>query len=71
MIDVYLNDRNMDYDQAQNYFQEACAWAQDQCSSFTSFYIQDVSDVSYEYDQIAQYIFADEKDAQWFSLKWK
>jgi len=71
MISIYLTDSERNYDQAQEYFQEAFAWAQSQCKSFVGFDVQDTADVSYEWDQVAVYNFSDERDAQWFSLKWK
>lgn len=68
---VYLNDSNLDWDLATQYFEDAAKWAQDQCSSFSGHHVQDVSDVSYVYDQVAEYRFADSKDAVWFELKWR
>jgi len=68
---VYLNDAKMSYDEATDYFDEAGAWATRQCYSFVDYHVQDVSDVNYEFDQVAQYRFSDPKDALMFELKWK
>jgi hypothetical protein len=71
MIEVYLNDSKMDYDTAEQYFWNANIWALEYCPSYKGHNIQDVSDVSYVYDNIALYLFSDEKDALIFQLKWK
>lgn len=71
MIVVYLNDANMSYEDATEYFEEAGAWASRQCQTFIDFDVQDTSDVSYIYDQVAEYRFKDSKDALMFELKWK
>lgn len=70
MIDVYLNDRNIDYDYAEIHFNKAAQWAQEHCLSYQGFHIQDVSDVSYVYDHIAMYVFGDAQDALIFQLRW-
>lgn len=71
MIVVYLNDSKMSYEEASQLFEEAGAWASRQCQTFVDFNVADVSDVSYTYDQIAEYRFKDPKDALMFELKWK
>ena len=71
MIVVYLNDADISYEQAEDYFAEAAAWASRQCSSFVDYYVQDVSDASYSNDFITAYYFKDPKDALLFQLKWK
>ncbi len=68
---VYLNDTNIPYEKAHPHFKEAAEWAKKQCSSFVDYHVQDVSDVSYTNDLIAQYGFNDPKDALLFELKWK
>jgi len=68
---VYLNDEKVSYEQAEEHFAEAAVWAKKQCSSFIGYHVQDVSDVSYVYDHVAQYQFKDPKDALLFELKWK
>ena len=70
MIEVYLNDARMDYDEAEQYFFDANVWALEYCPSYQGHNVQDVSDVSYVYDNIALYLFGDEKDAVFFQLKW-
>ena len=71
MIEVYLNDSGMDYDESELYFHNADHWAREHCESYVSCDVQDVSDVSYQYDNIALYLFREERDAMLFQLKWK
>ena len=71
MIVVYLNDTGIPYEQTEDYFAEAAAWASRQCSSFVDYHVQDVSDTSYIYDYVTDYHFKDPKDALLFELKWK
>jgi len=68
---IYLNDTNVPYEQAEEYFAEAAAWASRQCSSFVNYHVQDVSDFSLINDFIVEYRFGDPKDALLFELKWK
>jgi hypothetical protein len=70
MIEVYLNDSNMSCDFAEQHFWNANLWALEHCSSYRGHNVQDVSDVSYQYDAIALYLFEDEQDALLFQLKW-
>ena len=67
---IYLTDRGQTWEQAEEYFQQAAHWAHENCLSYQGCHVQDVTDVSYEYDQIAEYGFDDEKDAVLFSLRW-
>jgi len=71
MIVVYLNDTGIPYDEAEEHFAEAAAWASRYCLSFVDYHVQDVSDFSYTNDFIAQYTFTDSKDVLLFQLKWK
>ena len=68
---VYLTDTGIPYEEAENFFAEAAAWASRQCPSFIDYHVQDVSDVSYYNDLITEYRFRDPKDALLFQLKWK
>lgn len=68
---VYLNDTGISYDRAEDFFAEAAAWAGRQCASFVDYHVQDVADHSYTNDFIAEYGFADPKDALMFEIKWK
>jgi hypothetical protein len=70
MFEVYLNDAKRGYDESKLYFHNADHWAREHCSSYYSHDIQDVSDVSYYYDNIALYLFREEQDALMFRLKW-
>lgn len=71
MKTVYLNDTKIPYEEAEEFFAEAAAWASRQCASYVDYHVQDVADVSYSNDFIAQYRFIDPKDALLFELKWK
>lgn len=71
MIVVYLNDTGIPYEQAEEHFAEAAAWASRQCYSFVDYHVQDVSDVSLTNDFVTSYHFQDPKDALMFELKWK
>lgn len=68
---VYLNDTGIPYEEAEAYFSAAADWAKKQCSSFISYHIQDVSDVSLVNDYVTAYHFKDPKDAVWFEMKWR
>ena len=69
-MQVLLTDRNIPYEEADQYFKEAGMWAQNFCPSFKGYHVQDVSDVSYQYDLVASYEIEDEKDVVWFKLRW-
>lgn len=68
---VYLTDAKIPYENVQDHFKEIEKWAKNQCPSFVGYDVQDVSDVSYHYDHVAQYTFLDPKDAVWFEMKWR
>jgi hypothetical protein len=68
---VYLNDTGIPYEQAEEYFDEAAAWASRQCLSYIDYHVQDVSDFSYTNDFIAEYRFNDATDAMLFQIKYK
>lgn len=71
MVDVLITDKGSpDYYHNAEYFGRIDAWAQKYCPSYTGYHVQDVSDVSYQWDEIACYEFRDEKCANWFKLKW-
>ena len=70
-MDVILNDTGMSYEQSDIYFAEADQWAQKNCPTYVGYQVQDVSDVSYQWDQLASYTFRDEKDVVLFTLKWR
>ena len=70
MTEIFLDDRNLSYDFAEQYFWNAHIWALEHCESYRGYHVQDVSDVSYVYDNIALYLFGDEKDALVFRLKY-
>lgn len=53
------------------YFAVIDAWARKHCSSYQGCEVQDVSDVSLMWDEIAEYKFGQEADATLFKLKWK
>ena len=72
MPSVLINDsKSPGYEQNGVYFTEIHLWALNTCKSYRGMHIQDVSDVSLQWDEIAEYTFEDEKDAMFFELKWK
>ena len=71
MIQVYLNDTEISYDDTEQHFFDANIWAKKYCPSYRGYDVQDVSDFSYTNDRIALYRFGEEKDALIFQLKWK
>lgn len=71
MIEVFVTDeKSPNYEQNNTYFFNIHFWAKDHCASYVDFHIQDVSDVSYQWDNIACYKFENEADATLFRLKW-
>jgi hypothetical protein len=67
---IYLTDSGRTWEQAEEYFQQAAHWAHENCLSYQGCDVVDVTDVCYEYDQIAEYGFDDEQDATLFALRW-
>jgi len=71
IIKVLLTDRGlMNYDQARLHFIDASIWALHNCRSFRGYEIVETADVSYEWDQIAEYQFTDPRDVTLFKLRW-
>lgn len=72
MVDILITDEGSpDYYKNAAYFAGIDAWAQQFCPSYFGYTVQDVSDVSLQWDEIACYQFREEKDANWFVLKWQ
>lgn len=67
---VYLNDSNAGSD-VENYFTEVAEWSKVNCNSYVDYNVVDVSDVSTQYDYIAQYYFRSKRDLVVFELTWK
>ena len=72
MVDVLISDKgSSSYDQNSAYFANIDAWAQKHLGTkYLGYYVQDVSDVSLDSDEIASYTFEDEQSANWFKLVW-
>jgi hypothetical protein len=71
MIEVLINDSKAGgYEKNTSYFADIDAWAKEFCPSYVGYHVQDVSDVSLQWDEIAAYWFEDEQSANWFKLKW-
>lgn len=70
MIKVILDDTGISYDNALILFAAAANWATEHCPSYQSYETVDVSDFSVTNDVLAEYVFADERDATLFRLKW-
>lgn len=71
MFEVYLNDAQLSWDESEVYFHNANVWALENCESYVNYNVQDVSDVSYVYDNIGLYLFREERDVMIFKLKWE
>ena len=73
MVNVLISDRlSAGYEKNAEYFANIDRWAQETlCSKYLGYHVQDVSDVSLIYDEIACYIFVDDASANWFKLKWQ
>ena len=71
MFKVYVTDgKSKGYDWNYIYFNERHVWAVDNCKSYRGHEVIDVSDTSLQWDQVAEYLFEDEKDVNWFKLRW-
>lgn len=70
MTEVWLDDADLDWGEAEIYFHNAEIWARRCCTSFVSCTVQDVSDYSNQHDQVALYLFNDAADATMFRLRW-
>lgn len=69
---ILINDeRSGGYEYNRSYFTNIHLWALEHCESYVGMNIQDVSDVSLQWDEIAAYEFGQEKDALLFKLKWQ
>ena len=62
---------DVDCEQAGEPFWKIKKWCLAHCKSYVWFDVTDVSDVGYQWDEIAAYWFHDEKDAVMFTLKYK
>jgi hypothetical protein len=71
MITVILNDTGMTLRVASQYFRAAAAWAEENCESFVTYEVQDVSDFSVTNDLMCEYQFGDDQDVVLFQLRWK
>ena len=70
MTTVVLNDTGMPLGTAARYFRSAAAWAEENCESFDTYDVQDVSDFSVTNDLLCSYHFDDDRDAVVFRLRW-
>jgi hypothetical protein len=72
VIEVLISDeKSPSYEHNHEYFSSIDQWAQEFCPGYHGYHIQDVSDHSYIYDEIAAYHFTNEVGAMWFRLKWQ
>lgn len=72
MIEILVNDsKSGGYENNFKYFADIDQWAKENCKTYISCQIQDVSDVSIQWDEIACYRFTDEsEETTLFRLKW-
>jgi hypothetical protein len=70
-FDVLVTDqRSPKYEQNAEYFAGLDSWAQVNLGNkYVGYAVQDVSDVSGSWDEIACYSFTDEDSANWFKLR--
>jgi hypothetical protein len=72
MIEVLVTDElSGGFEQNAAYFSSLDSWAQKNCPGYLGYHVQDVSDHSLQWDEIAAYIFKDDQGANWFKLKWQ
>lgn len=73
MFEVYINDsgNHQGYNALPKYWSRMDQWAQEHCASYQGHSVQDVSDVSLQWDEIGEYKFLEERDAMLFKLKWE
>jgi hypothetical protein len=72
MIRIFISDQgSKSYHDNDAYFAGIDRWAQDNCGSdYLGYDVQDVSDTSLEWDEVACYVFTTERAANWFTLRW-
>lgn len=70
MIKIILDDSKIPYADAYAHFSWIAGWATENCPSYVTYETVDVSDFSVTNDILAEYTFADERDATLFRLKW-
>jgi hypothetical protein len=71
MISVLVTDSgSANYEHNTEYFGAINEWAADHCASYRGYRVQDVSDASISWDEIAEYLFESEADELLFRLKW-
>jgi hypothetical protein len=72
MNEVLITDSESGgYEFNEAYFGAIDRWATENCNSYRGYHVQDVSDFSLLWDEIAAYQFEDDKDAVLFTLRWK
>ena len=72
MNEVLITDSESGgYEFNEAFFAAIDLWATEYCDSYKGYHVQDVSDVSLLWDEIAAYQFEDDKDAILFTLRWK
>jgi hypothetical protein len=49
----------------------AARWARENCPGFVRWDCVDVTDVSYEHDYVAEYIFNNKEDSVFFQMRWR
>lgn len=71
IIELFVTDeKSGGYELNHAYFYSIDLWAKENCPSYVDFDIVDVSDNSYQWDEIACYRFEKIEDTLFFRLKW-
>lgn len=72
MIEVLITDSDSGgYEFNEAFFWAINLWAIENCKSYVGYHVQDVSDVSLQWDEITAYRFDDDADVMLFTLRWK
>lgn len=69
MIKVCIGDR-IEWKNTYEEFYKIRHWACKNCKSFYEMMISDVSDLSMNYEYVAEFRFIEERDATLFRLRW-
>jgi hypothetical protein len=72
MNEVLITDSESGgYEFNEAFFGAMDLWATEYCGSYKGYHVQDVSDFSLLWDEIAAYRFEDDRDTVLFTLRWK
>ena len=68
---LITDEKSPNYESNAEYFANIDRWAQEILGvRYLGYHVQDVSDTSLQWDEIARFDFIDEETAVWFKLRW-